>query len=157
AHGIAATAYGHHWAFFDRVGASTAQPTYEQAIAHVRSEARATTGPTEDASVKTQAEAALASTQRDYNGRLLYERYGRFLAYYENLEPLPSFPSDWPRAVQAVQVDRSLALARGVHGRLDGLHLDSTSGMRRWGAADDYDRRHWAAAIEPLTFSYDSG
>jgi len=29
--------------------------------------------------------------------------------------------------------------------------------MRRWGAADDYDRAHWAAAQMPLTFSYDSG
>jgi hypothetical protein len=29
--------------------------------------------------------------------------------------------------------------------------------MRRWGAADDYDHGHWAAATLPLTFSYDSG
>ena len=157
AHGIASTAYGHHWAFFDRIGASSGQPTYAEAIAHVRSEARASPGSAVDAATRTQAAAALVSTQRDFNGRLLYERYGRFLAYYENLEPMPSLPSDWSRAVQTVQVDRSLAVARSVHGRLDGLHLDSTSGMRRWGAADDYDRRHWAAATEPLTFSYDSG
>jgi hypothetical protein len=59
--------------------------------------------------------------------------------------------------VQAEQVDRAIGLGAAAGARLDGIHLDSTSGMRRWGAADDYDRLHWAAARVPLTFSYESG
>lgn len=153
---IATTAYTHQWAFYDPVRRGPELP-YQQAIAHLGTEARRRPANDEQRRVRDEAAAALASTARDYNGRLYYERFGDFYAYYQNLDPMPSSDTDWARAVQDQQVERAMALAARASGRLDGIHLDSTSGMRRWGAADDYDRTHWATARVPLTFSYDSG
>lgn len=152
---IATTAYTHQWAFYDPVGRGS-QLSYEQAIAHLEAEARRRPANDEQRRIRDEAAAALASTERDYNGRLYYERFGDFYAYYQNLDAMPSSPTDWPSTALVHQVGRALDLA-GRFGHLDGIHLDSTSGMRRWGAADDYDRRHWAVTRMPLTFSYDSG
>jgi len=154
---IYTSAYTHEWAFFDVIGPHAKLPPYDRAVAHVEAEARSTPKTDEERLVRTEAMAALESTARDFNGRFAYERYGRFLAYYQNLEPIPSAPIDWVRAVQKEQVERALSLASGAGATLNGIHLDSTSGMRRWGAVDDYDRAHWAEAGVPLTFSYDSG
>jgi hypothetical protein len=155
-HGVYSTAYGHHWAFFDPIAsARTPLPTYDAALALVRRQAASRAGTDTQRELRTEASAALRWTQRDVNGRLLYERYGRFLAYYE--DPQPSSSGDWADAVQREQVDVAMATARRDDDVLNGLHLDSTSGMRRWGAADDYDRAHWALASEPLTFSDDTG
>ena len=152
--GIYTSAYGHHWAFYQPIG-STRSPTppYEEAISRLRGLASGTRSPSTGPRLRDEARAAFESTSRDFNGRLYYERYGRFLAYYQN--PDPSLR--WADAVERYQMLGALWNARRNGGRLDGLHLDSTSGMRRWGAADDYDRRHWSAATLPLTFSYHSG
>jgi hypothetical protein len=153
---IASTAYTHQWAFYDPVDGKAEGP-YDRTIARLQDQAhrRATTNDQER--IRNEAAAALVSTQRDYNGRLYYERFGKFHAYYQNLDALTGSGSDWPGTVQTEQVDRAIRLGTTARARLDGIHLDSTSGMRRWGAADDYDRRHWAAARLPLTFSYESG
>jgi hypothetical protein len=155
AHDIYTTAYTHEWAFYDRA-ATNGTPPYDQAIARLEAEARSSTTTAEGIRLRDEAAATLRSASRDFNGRLLYERYGEFLAYYENVDRLMTEP-DWATAVEKHQVDAALGLAGRVGARLDGIHIDSTSGMRRWGAADDYDRAHWAAAQIPLTFSYDSG
>jgi Carbohydrate binding domain len=153
---IASTAYTHQWAFYDPVGRK-AELTYEQAVARLAEQAGTRPRNEEQERLRNEAAAALASTQRDYNGRLYYERFGSLYAYYENLDALPEADPDWPSAVLEEQVDRAIDLGTTARARLDGIHMDSTSGMRRWGAADDYDRRHWAAARIPLTFSYESG
>jgi len=153
---IASTAYTHQWAFYDPVG-KRPELTYAQAIARLEEQAQGRAANEEQERVRNEAAGALASTQRDYNGRLYYERFGSFYAYYQNLDALPDSDTDWPSAVQAEQVERAISLGSTATARLDGIHLDSTSGMRRWGAADDYDRRHWAAARIPLTFSHESG
>jgi hypothetical protein len=152
---IATTAYTHQWAYYDPL-ASGPELSYEQAIAHLQAEADRSPNTDRARRQRDEATAALASTARDYNGRLYYERFGDFYAYYENLDATGS-PTDWARTVQVQQVDRATNLATKSIGWLDGIHLDSTSGMRRWGAADDYDRQHWGSARLPLTFSYDSG
>src|SRR5439155_25607400 len=105
--------------------------------------------------LRDEARAALASTPRDVNGRRWYEFYGPYLLWYQNLDLTNG--TNWSATVRTEQMERAVVLAIGAHARLSGIHLDSTSGMRRWGAADDYDRSHWAAATIPLTFSYDSG
>ena len=153
---IAATAYTHEWAFYDPVKPGV-ELSYEQAIAHAGAEATRRPSNPERRRLRNEATAALASTERDYNGRLYYERFGNFYAYYQNLDSASPSRRDWAEAVQVEQVERAIDLAAKSGGRLDGIHLDSTSGMRRWGAVDDYDRGHWAAARIPLTFSYDSG
>ncbi|MDP8956265.1 MAG: hypothetical protein M3N24_04810, partial [Actinomycetota bacterium] len=132
-------------------------PPYEEVIRQLRS--LAGSRPTSEAQIRLRDEArgALTSTARDFNGRLYYERYGQFAAHYQNLGSVSSRALDWSDAVRKYQTHNALQTARAAGGRLDGLHLDSTSGMRRWGAVDDYDRRHWAAADLPLTFSYHSG
>jgi hypothetical protein len=153
---IASTAYTHQWAFYDPVGRKAELP-YDQTIARLQDQARRRTTNDEQERIRNEAAAALVSTQRDYNGRLYYERFGQFHAYYQNLDALTASGADWQGSAQTEQVDRAIQLGTKARARLDGIHLDSTSGMRRWGAADDYDRRHWAAARLPLTFSYDSG
>jgi hypothetical protein len=155
-HGVYASAYNHHWAFYHR-RASWRLPTYDQAMDRLRSAARMSPETDADARLRDEARAALRSTLRDYNGRRYYERYFEYLLYYQNLDPLPSEPTDWGRVVQQHQVQRAIDLATAVRARLDGIHLDSTSGIRRWAAADNYNRRQWAATTTPLTFSYDSG
>lgn len=157
ARGIYTTAYNHHWVYYDPFAGETV-PSYAQAMAKLRSDARMTPTTEDEERRRDEAKAALHSTARDINGRLYYEKYGsRYLGYYPNLELLPSAPLDWARAVQKHQVQRAIDLAQSAGVRLDGIHLDSASGMRRWAAVDDYDRRHWAEATLPLTFSYDSG
>lgn len=153
--GIYASAYTHQWAHYRPYGHGP-QPAYDEVVAGLRAEAAAP--GTDPASVRRREEAAAAlrSTARDVNGRLLYERWGLYHLSYQNLDPDPAGP-DWSGAAMEHQVLRALALAEREGGRLDGIHLDSTSGMRRWGAADDHARRHWALATLPLTFSYDSG
>ena len=153
---IATTAYTHQWAFYDPIRRGP-ELTYQQAIAHLETEARLRPANDEQRRIRDEATAALISTARDFNGRLYYERFGDFYAYYQNLDATSPSRTDWAGAVQIQQVDRAVNLAAKSVGLLDGIHLDSTSGMRRWGAADDYDRRHWASARTPLTFSYDSG
>jgi hypothetical protein len=153
---IATTAYTHQWVFYDPVRRGS-ELSYDQSIARLRGEARRSPANDERRRIRAEAAAALASTARDYNGRLYYERFGDFYAYYENVDAMSPSRSDWAGAVQIHQVERAMDLSAKSGGRLDGVHLDSTSGMRRWGAADDYDRRHWAFARLPLTFSYDSG
>ena len=153
---IATTAYTHQWAFYDPIGRGP-EVTYQRAIAHLEAEARRRPADDEQRRIRDEAAAALESTARDFNGRLYYERFGDFYAYYQNLDATSASRADWAGAVQIQQVDRAVGLAMKSVGLLDGIHLDSTSGMRRWGAAEDYDRRHWASARIPLTFSYDSG
>jgi hypothetical protein len=150
------SAYTHEWAYFQPRG-SPETPTYDQALARMQSLASSHPVDAEGERARDEALAALRSTERDVNGRLYYETYRDFFAFYQNLDSLPSAPLDWTRAVQAHQVDAALKLAQGAGGSLAGIHLDSTSGMRRWGAVDDYDRAHWAATSLPLTFSYNSG
>ncbi|HEX2267856.1 MAG TPA: hypothetical protein VHI97_06605, partial [Actinomycetota bacterium] len=155
---IYTSAYGHHWAFYLPIGTSESPtPSYDQATARLRAVARGSPRDAAGARLRDEARAALRSTARDFNGRRYYERYRNFLAHYQILTPPPGPALDWSAAVRRHQVERALRTAATTGGRLDGLHLDSTSGMRRWGAADDYDRRHWAEATVPLTFSYDSG
>ena len=156
ARAITATAYTHQWAFYDPLGEAS-PPAYDAEIAKVQGEAATDPGDPTGSRLHREAAAALASTMRDINGRLLYERYRGYLTFYQNLDPLPGEATDWGRSVQREQVDRAFALAGSVGGGLGGIHLDSTSGERRWGAADDYDRTHWAAAPLPLTFSQSSG
>jgi hypothetical protein len=153
---IATTAYTHQWTFYDQVGRGRELP-YEQAIAHLEAEARRQPANDEQRRIRAEAAAALQSTERDFNGRLLYERFGGFYAYYQNVDTMSSDGTDWAGTADVQQVERARNLAIKALGWLNGIHLDSTSGMRRWGAADDYDRRHWSSARIPLTFSYDSG
>ena len=153
--GLYAGAYTHLWAHYDLRPADGSIPSYDAAMTHLRAEA-ALTG-TSDAIVRRreEAQAALRSTSRDNNGRLLYERFAEFLAYWQNDEDLG--PGDWTRATTKHQIQRALDEAKGIGADLDLIHMDSTSGSKRWGAADDYARSHWAAATMPLTFSYESG
>lgn len=153
--GIYSSAYNHHWAFY-MPSTWSALPTYDQVISRLKSDATSGTHPDDSARYREEARAALESTARDYNGRLYYEPFRGRLAFYQNVTPRPSAPTDWPRAIQKHQVERALTMASGV-GTLNGIHLDSTAGMQRWGAAEDYDTRHWAQASSPLTFSYHSG
>ena len=154
ARGIYTSAYGHHWAFYQPIGSARAPtPPYDEAISRLQALADPASNAETSTRVRHEARAAVDSTARDFNGRLYYERYGRFLAYYQNADPA----LEWAEAVQRYQMEGPVREARTSGGHLDGLHLDSTSGMRRWGAADDYDRRHWSVATLPLTFSYQSG
>jgi hypothetical protein len=153
---IAASAYTHQWVFYDPVGRGP-ELSYQQAIAHLEREARRRPANDDQRRIRDEAAATLVSAARDFNGRLYYERFRDFYAYYQNLDSMASSGTDWARVVQVEQVGRAMDLAERANGRLDGIHLDSTSGMRRWGEADDYDRRHWAVARVPLTFSYASG
>jgi hypothetical protein len=149
-HHVDAMAYNQQWGFKLRQPAG--QPNYQEVLSDLRRSA--TNG--DDLELRQEASAALSSTARDYDGRLEYEGYRRYLQFYEDLDPdLPS--PTWAGVTQRYQVARALALAASAGGRIDGIHMDSTSGMRRWAAADDYDPSHWASATTPLTFSWDSG
>jgi hypothetical protein len=158
--GIYASAYNHHWRFFQRRcpdSRPSCEPlTYSQALAKLRAAARLHPTTDEEVRLRDESQAVLNSASRDLNGRLRYENYGPyFYKYYVNPDPEFSTGMDWVAAVQKHQVQRALDLAASTGARLDGIHLDSTSGHRRW--ADDYDRSHWAVADMPLSFSYDSG
>lgn len=155
---IYSSAYNHHWAFYYGGDYAGGPPTYEEVIRRLGADARITPGDDPEERLRDEASAALASTASDFNGRLYYERYDRrFHAFYQNLDPDVSPSMDWAAAVQKHQVQRAIDLAGSSGGRLDGIHLDSTSGARRWAAVDNYNRQHWAVTDVPLTFSYDSG
>lgn len=153
-HGVTSSAYTHQWAFYlPRQRASL--PSYPAVVKRLRAAAASKRPGAKSERWRDEAAATLSSGQRDVNGRLYYERYGRFLAFYQNLDRGGS--ARWARAVNEHQVERALDVAAAAGGVLDGIHLDSTSGMRRWAAVDDYSRKNWSAAEMPLTFSYDSG
>jgi hypothetical protein len=158
AEGIYPTAYNHQWGYKFDLATNGAIPTYQEAIRLLHARANGPRDTEEERRTADKAKAAIVSAARDYNGRLVYELYiERFLQYYENLDPIVAARIDAARAGHDFQVLSAIAQAAAVDGTLDAIHFDSTSGMRRWGAQDDYSRRHWAAALEPLTFSYDSG
>lgn len=162
ADGVYTTGYNHHWGYKLELGSRDHRPTYEQAVGLLQTQAAGATVTEPQQRAVDIAKATLASTARDYNGRYAFERYDAkqgqtYLQWYEDLDPLSAADVDWETVSKWYQVDRAIANAAAVGGRLDGIHFDSTSGMRRWGAQDDYARSHWAAALEPLTFSYDSG
>jgi hypothetical protein len=121
----------------------------------IRADAAMTPTDEEEQRRRDRSVATLSSGARDNNGRYLYARYQGYLQHYENLNPLPR-SLDWHTVSRIYQMDAALAVARRAGGTLDALHLDSVSGMRRWGAADDYYQPHWAGARYGLTFSYDS-
>ncbi len=156
--GIYTSAYTHQWAYYDPIGPTPGEPGgYEQDVAALESSARGESILDEDPRRRREeALAALASTARDVNGRLLYEVYQGFRAYYENHDSGPEGGA-WSRAVATQQIERAIEVADDAGGRLDGIHMDSTSGARRWGAVCDFDRTHWARATIPLTFSYANG
>ncbi len=154
-HGFASSAYTHQWAFY-LPRRRPSLPSYAAVVRRLRAVAAGERAGPESARLRDEAAATLSSGQRDVNGRLYYERYGRFLAFYQNLDR-GGGSARWARAVNEHQVERALDVAAAAGGVLDGIHLDSTSGMRRWAAVDDYSRKNWSAAEIPLTFSYDSG
>lgn len=158
ARGIYGAAYNHHWVF--RGEPKAGQPrTYKSEIRHLKSIANSEPTTYDERRKRDEAIAALRSTARDLNGRLYYEIYRTLPSFYESLDALRSSSrdNDWESAVRKYQVQHAFDLAQGVEARLDAIHLDSTSGMRRWAATDNYYRKHWAATRIPLTFSFDSG
>ncbi|MBA3779621.1 MAG: hypothetical protein H0X16_10060 [Chloroflexi bacterium] len=155
--GIYTSAYNHHWAYYLGRPERYRTPTYQQTMAALQAAASAV--PTTEAETRSrdEARAALVSTARDFNGRLLYEPYSIFLAFFQTHDDLGTVQMDWPETAIRYQSEGALTVAAGAGGQLDAIHLDSTSGMKRWGAADDYHRPHWARTTVPLTFSYHSG
>ena len=157
AEGIYAAAYNHHWGYKFKLPSRDSYPPYEQAVSWLEAKAAGPRDTPKEVAAADRAQAALFSTARDFNGRRVYERYvDRFLQWYLNLDPMPARSIDSARAGHDYQVLNSIENAE-AEGFLDAIHFDSTSGMRRWGAQDDYSRAHWAVALQPLTFSYDSG
>lgn len=154
--GIYTTAYNHHWGYKHRNLDDPQVPTYETEIDRIRADAAIAPDSSEELRRRDRSVATLNSGARDINGRYLFARYRGFLQHYENLNPLDG-ALDWRTVSRRHQVEPALAEADRVGATLDALHLDSVSGMRRWGAADDYDTSHWANAANGLTFSYDSG
>jgi hypothetical protein len=155
ARGIYTTAYNHHWGYKHPNPDDPATPTYAVEMRRIRADAAMTPTDEEEQRRRDRSVATLSSGARDNNGRYLYARYQGYLQHYENLNPLPR-ALDWHTVSRIYQMDAALAVARRAGGTLDALHLDSVSGMRRWGAADDYYQPHWAGARYGLTFSYDS-
>ncbi|GAA1931565.1 hypothetical protein [Nocardioides marmoribigeumensis] len=153
--GIYATAYTHQWGYKHPNPDSPTVPAYGVELARLRAEAAVE--PTDPAGVRgrDRALATLHTGARDLNGRLLYEVYRGYLQHFESLHPQDRL--DWDEVSQTHQVQRAVDLAAATGQPLAAIHLDSVSGMRRWGAADDYDRGNWAQAAYPLTFSYDTG
>ncbi|MDX6319960.1 MAG: hypothetical protein QOD35_3360 [Nocardioidaceae bacterium] len=156
ARGIYTTAYNHHWGYKHPNVDDPDTPTYAKEIERIKADAAMTPATYEDRRRRDRSIATLNSGARDNNNRLLYARYQGFMQHYENLYPLNG-PLDWRTVSRIYQMDPALADADRVGATLDALHLDSVSGMRRWGAADDYYQPHWANASYGLTFSYDSG
>ena len=154
---IHVTAYNHHWAYKLRLDGAGLQ-AYDATIARLTADATSSAADAASIRARDRAIATLHSAARDFNGRLLYERYaGASVQFYQDIDPDERVAMDWSRAVRLYQVQRALDLAAAHGGRLDALHFDSTSGQRRWAGTDDYHRAHWAVADVPLTFSYDSG
>ncbi|MEA2510075.1 MAG: hypothetical protein QOG21_2157 [Actinomycetota bacterium] len=151
-HNAYSLAYNHHWLFYHPTAAG-ALPTYQQEVAQLRDLASGSAGNSTQSA--DEARAALISTARDVNGRLLYEIYRNQVALYQDPSAIRS--GNWSWATQRYQVLKALRLAASSSGKLDGIHMDSVSGMRRWGAAEDYERAHWKNTGFPLSFSYNSG
>ena len=75
------------------------------------------------------------------------------LQWYQDLDPLPA-AIDWATvAPDQYQVRPAMAKAAAAGGPARRHPHGLDFGMRRWGAQDDYSRKHWADALEPLTFS----
>ncbi len=139
---IYTSAYNHHWAFYYAGDYGGGIPAYEEVIRRLGADARIT--PRDDPEERLRGLGRPRLDARDFNGRLYYERYARrFLAFYENLDPDISPSMDWAAAAQKHQVQRAIDLAGSSGGRLDGIHLDSTSG-RAVALVDNYNRQHWA-------------
>ena len=151
--GIYAVAYNHHWVAYRKAPVGPSFPTYGSEVRVLTRTAQARA----PARSRLEAQAILTSTARDPNGRLLYERYHDKLSFYENPEVTAAKSADWDAVVMRYQVDRALALAAASGSVLNGIHMDSTSGARRFGAAEDYSHAHWRQARMPLTFSPESG
>ncbi|MCL2541593.1 MAG: hypothetical protein FWE71_03925 [Nocardioidaceae bacterium] len=155
ARGIYTTAYNHHWGY-KHPTTGTGTPSYAAEMRSIRTDA-ARRGSTYSARrLRDRSIASLNSGARDNNNRYLYARYRGYMQHYENLDPLKG-KLDWRSVSRTYQMDPALAEAHRLGAKLDAIHLDSVSGMRRWGAADDYYKPHWANAPYGLTFSYDSG
>jgi hypothetical protein len=157
--GLYSTLYNHHWGYKQELETFGVFPTYAQAVQSLHDEAD---GPRDTFRQRLRADraaAALRSTALDLNGQRIYEGYAWFPAFflnwYQDLDPLPG-GTDWTSVSRTYQVDPGVEAAVAAGVRLDALHMDSTSGMQRWAATDDYSRAHWAAAELPLTFSYAS-
>lgn len=108
--------------------------------------------------------AASRSIIKDINGRFLYELYKAprsdqyVFQYYQNAGYFDkSGKLDWSDAIFKNHIFHVIDNARRFKGRIDGFHLDSLSGMRRWGEADNYNEDHWDTTTLPLTFSYNTG
>jgi hypothetical protein len=161
--------YNHHWVYRYKLENFTGTvPTYEEAIAAVKRNAKAIHGLNVVCRKNIFSTAALQSTATDINGRYLYElykirrpidkKYTAILQFYENLShSIEEGVSDWAKIVYRYYVQETIKLAQQAQLSINGIHMDSTSGMRRWAAADDYNKKHWISAKIPLSFSYDSG
>lgn len=108
--------------------------------------------------------AASTSTLKDINGRLLYEFYKAprsdeyVYQFYQNAGHFAkSDQINWSDAIFKNHIFYTLDSIKKIGVNVDGFHLDSVSGMRRWAAADNYNTDHWTTATTPLTFSYNSG
>lgn len=154
--GIYTTAYNHHWGFKHLNVDNPVIPYYGVEMGRLRADARLSGDTYDEQRRRDRSIASLNSGARDNNGRYLFARYKTYLQHYENLSPLTGV-LDWHEVSRTYQMEKSIEEAEAAGGTLDALHLDSVSGMRRWGAADDYHRPHWANARHGLTFSYDSG
>jgi hypothetical protein len=157
--GLYASAYTHQWTYFQPLELLPGRrfPAFDAAMAEMQRLASAVPGDDTQARRRDEAGAGSYSGSKDVNGRPYYEHYPGFLSFYQNLDAVREDGLDWSETVVRQQIQRAIRLAREAGGRLDGIHMDSTSGARRWGAVNDYDREHWAASEMPLTFSYNSG
>lgn len=154
--GIYATAYNHHWGYKHLDVDAPRVPSYAVEMGRIRDDAAMDAQTHDQRRRRDRSIASLNSGARDNNGRYLYARYNAYLQHYENLNPIAD-RLDWQDVSRTYQLEAATSAAAEVGGRLDAIHLDSVSGMRRWGAADDYARAHWAGSRNGLTFSYDSG
>ncbi|MBA2254628.1 MAG: hypothetical protein H0W07_05910 [Chloroflexi bacterium] len=157
--GLYSVLYNHHWGYKQEQGTFGVFPTYAAAVQSLRDEADGPRATLRERARADRAAAALRSTPLDLNGQRIYEGYpwrdSFYLNWYQDLDPLPG-ATDWTRVSRTYQLDPGVEGAAAAGVQLDGLHMDSTSGMRRWAATDDYSPAHWASAELPLTFSYDS-
>jgi hypothetical protein len=169
ARGIPTTAYTHHWGYFESPcppeDPSCPMLTYGDAVARLAADA-ALSGSLTEAQLRARdaAQATLVSAAQDPNGRLRFERWDRLAdgtswhRWFEQPDPdLGGSGTGWLDYVEHWQVEPAFAEVTAQGGVLDGIHSDSTSGMRNWGAIEDYSRDHWAVSNQPLSFSYDTG
>lgn len=161
-------AYTHQWGYFqvqcDPGPQTCAKRTYDGLVSKLRADAALSCAATNTACQRKrdEAAAALGATARDQNQRLRYDFLAgdfRLRAYGDPaLRKATPGNLNWSDAVMKYQLAEAVAQARDAGGTLDGIYVDSSSGMRAvWGNADDYDRAKWAVTTMPLTFSYDTG